>query len=187
MKYGFVLVILLLISSCTQGKVVFNYEKVQSDKGVNTIIKNNNKRIVEIKGQIIKQWLFTNNENTEVVFESNYWTKNKTLICEVWHINGKKNKAKLLFSGKSQVICADPDLQYLFVQDNGKKKEIGMPVVEVYTLSDMVKKFEKTFPEFADEPIGVNTVYYKDGKFFYQFQNDFESSAILEINLSELE
>lgn len=187
MKYSIALILMLFFTSCTQGKVVFNYEKNQTDKGVATVVKNNNKKIVEIKGQIIKPLLFTNIDNTKVVFESNYWLKNRTLICEVWYIDGMKNNAKLLFAGESQEICADPDLNYLFVQDNGKTKEVGMPVVEVYTLPDMVKKYEKTFPEFSDDSISVDIVYYKDGKFYYKFQNDFQSSELLEINLEEIE
>ncbi len=187
MKYSIALILMLFFTSCTQGKVVFNYEKNQTDKGVATVVKNNNKKIVEIKGQIIKPLLFTNIDNTKVVFESNYWLKNRTLICEVWYIDGMKNNAKLLFAGESQEICADPDLNYLFVQDNGKTKEVGMPVVEVYTLPDMVKKYEKTFPEFSDDSISVDIVYYKDGKFYYKFQNDFQSSELLEINLEELQ
>ena len=187
MKYSIALILMFFFTSCTQGKVVFNYEKNQTDKGVVTVVKNNNKKIVEIKGQIIKPLLFTNIDNTKVVFESNYWLKNRTLICEVWYIDGMKNNAKLLFAGESQEICAAPDLNYLFVQDNGKTKEVGMPVVEVYTLPDMVKKYEKTFPEFSDDSISVDIVYYKDGKFYYKFQNDFQSSELLEINLEELQ
>ena len=185
MKFFSIIVFSLVIISCSNKQIILSYEQIQSDKGDIALIKNNKKKIVEIQGFIIKDSVFTNSSKNKMIFENVYYEK-FTQICEVWYVDGIKNKPKKLFTGVSKQICADPELNYLFIQDNEKKKQIGMPVVEVYELPTMTLKYVKKFPEFENESIGVETVYYQDGKFFYNLQNDFDGTELLEIDLAKL-
>ena len=176
---------MLIFISCSNKKVELSYEQTQSDKGNIALIKNNGKKIAEIQGFIIKTCVFTNPSKNKMIFETVYYEK-RNQICEVWYVDGIKNRLKRLFSGVSKKIHTDPELNYLFIQDNDKKNEIGMPIVEVYELPSLFLKYEKKFPEFEDEPIGVEKVYYQDGKFFYYLQNDYDGTELLEIDLAKL-